>query len=242
MQELTALLRNSSHCVAFTGAGVSTLSGVRDFRGKNGIYKEFNADKIFSLDYFMRDPSYYYRHAKELIYDLAEKTPSIVHTELARLQHKGIVKRVITQNIDLLHEKAGSTDVIELHGTPQVHRCLSCHRKFTFEEISETVRRGKTPVCTGCGGVIKPDIVFFGELLPEDAIYEAVDQSSHADCMLALGSSLVVQPAASLPLYTKQHGGKLVIINDMQTPLDDCADLRYFDLEEVFSYIRDYFQ
>jgi NAD-dependent deacetylase len=239
MEKLIDLLAHSHYCVAFTGAGVSTLSGVRDFRGTTGVYNQFDGNKLFSIDYFRRDPSYFYAHAKELVYDVADKQPSIVHLELARLHQKGLVKKVITQNIDLLHQKAGIDDVIELHGSAGLHHCQSCHREYPFEEIRQVVQRGETPACVGCRGVIKPDITFFGEMLDEESIDQAVQHSAQADCMLALGSSLVVQPAASMPLYTKQNGGKLVIVNDMPTPLDDLADLRYRDLQEVFSFIRD---
>ncbi|MBD3241617.1 MAG: NAD-dependent deacetylase [Chitinivibrionales bacterium] len=239
MQRLIEALKKSRYCVALTGAGVSTLSGVRDFRGKDGFYRQkgIDADRIFSLPDFLKDPSYYYQHTAELIYSMDTIEPSIVHTELARLEQSGIVKAVITQNIDLLHQRAGSKRVIELHGTPMVHRCVQCARQWPYEEIAVRVRAGEVPRCDVCGGVIKPDIIFFGEMLNPSVIEEAVDEACRADLMLVLGSSLVVQPAASIPLQTVERGGRLFIVNDMPTPLDRFAERRYDDLAECFEYI-----
>lgn len=239
MERFVNLLKNSKYCVVFTGAGVSTLAGIRDFRGKNGLYKTEDAEKIFDIDYFRRDPSFYYKSAKNFIYNLDEKEPAIVHTELARLEKLGIVKAVITQNIDLLHQKAGSKKVIEVHGSPSFHRCLKCGKTFGFKKIAETVQGGGVPKCDKCGGIIKPDITFFGEALPYLAVEEAIKESSKADLMVVLGSTLVVQPAASFPVYAVRHGGKLVIVNNMPTPLDYAAELRYEDLGEVFKFISE---
>ena len=231
MNKLKELIEKAEYCVAFTGAGVSTFSGIKDFRGKNGVYRQKNidADKIFSLDYFLKDPSYYYTHAKDFIYNLDEKSPSIVHKVLAKLEEQGYLKAVITQNIDMLHQQAGSKNVIEIHGSPSEHYCMDCGKTFLFPAICDIVKNNQVPRCE-CGGVIKPRIVFFGELLPETAINQAFEAAQRADLMLVLGSTLVVQPAASLPLYTLDHGGKIVIINDMPTPLDAEAELKYDNL------------
>ncbi len=239
MERLVSALEKSKYCVVFTGAGVSTLSGIRDFRGKNGLYKSADAEKIFDIRYFRKDPLFYYQNSRELIYNLEERKPSIVHTELARLEKMGIVKAVITQNIDLLHQKGGSENVIEVHGSPSVHRCLSCGMEMEYESVCEIVKKGQYPVCSQCGGVVKPDVTFFGEMLPEEALGKAIDESSRADLMLVLGSTLVVQPASSFPLYAVRNGGKLVIVNNMETPLDSTASLRYSDLAEVFSFLSD---
>jgi NAD-dependent deacetylase len=161
-----------------------------------------------------------------------------VHTELARLESKGIVKAVITQNIDLLHQKAGSRRVIELHGSPTVHTCLSCAKSYGFEEICAVLREGKIPACTTCGGIVKPNITFFGEALDPGPLEDAAETASAADLMLVLGSSLVVQPAASIPRYTLGRSGRIVIVNDMPTPMDSYADMRYESLEETFTYIK----
>lgn len=239
MRELIELIKKAKHFAAFTGAGISTLSGIKDFRGKNGLYnsRDIDADKIFSLSYFLKDPSYFYTHSKNFIYDIDSKEPNIVHRELARLGKNGILKALITQNIDMLHQKAGSKNVIEVHGSPFSHKCLSCGKKYGFAEISEIVNDDKVPRCENCGGIIKPDIIFFEEPLNASSIETAVQEASKADLMLVLGSSLLVQPAASLPLYTLDNHGKLVIVNDMETPLDRYAELKYENLEESFSAI-----
>ena len=237
LEEIIPLLKEADYLTVLTGAGVSTLSGLRDFRGKNGLYQEVDAHRIFDLSCFLSDPGFYYRHTHELIYSADIVKPSIVHSTLAALQRKGYVKRVITQNIDMLHQAAGTHDVIEIHGTPAVHRCLDCDQEFPFDGIAETVQAGKVPDCPDCGGIVKPDITFFGESLPEAAIAEAIEESRRSDCMLILGSTLLVQPAATLPLYALQHGGKIIIVNKGKTPLDRYASLRYDDLEEFFTFL-----
>jgi len=240
-EKLLELLKKSSFTVAFTGAGVSTYSGVADFRGKNGLYSrtDIDANKLFDISYFRHDPSYYYTKSRDFIYGLRNIEPSIVHTELARLEEKGLLEGIITQNIDLLHQKAGSKKVVEVHGSPLIHRCLSCNTTWDFDTIADIVLSDKVPKCDSCGGVVKPDITFFGEMLPAGALEEAERLSSRADLMLVLGSSLVVQPAASIPLNTVRNGGTLVIVNDSPTPLDSYAELIYRDLGRVFTYISE---
>jgi len=238
MHKLITKLKQAKHCVVFTGAGASTLSGIRDFRGKNGIYTEYDAEKVFSIDNFMHNPSEFYTIARTFFYNLHEKEPNIVHSECARLQQMGIVKRVITQNIDMLHQKAGSKDVIEVHGSPHTHSCLDCGKSFPYGHISEMLKTCDVPSCDSCNGLIKPDVTFFGEPLPARAIKNAVHEASSADLLLILGTTLVVYPAASLPMYTLQNNGEIVIVNNQPTPFDGHASLRYESLEEVFEYIR----
>lgn len=237
MELIIKLLLESQYCVALTGAGISTLSGIRDFRGSDGVYKDFDPNKIFDLDYFKQNPSFYYNETKDLIYNLDEKQPSIVHNELARLESIGIIKAIITQNIDSLHTKAGSKQVIEIHGSPQIHRCMSCGKEFDYKYICDIVHKNQIPKCNSCRGYVKPDITFFGEMLDPEKLGRAVFEASKADLILALGSSLLVQPAASLPLYTLEHGS-LLIVNNMPTPLDKIAEARYDDLEAVFNLIH----
>ena len=237
MNEITKLIKKTERINAFTGAGVSTFSGIRDFRGENGLYNDPDADKIFDLNYFMRDPSFYYSRSKNFIYDIEYKSPGIVHKRLVDLEKNGKLGVVITQNIDLLHQRAGSSDVIEVHGSPSVHRCLSCGKKYDFSEIAAIVQNDITPKCE-CGGMIKPDITFFGEQLPAEAIERAFSIAAETDLMLVLGSSLTVQPAASIPLTTVRNGGKIVIVNNMPTPLDSFADMLFPDLKEFCDYIE----
>jgi len=238
--DLLRLLEEAEYTVAFTGAGVSTLSGIRDFRGKDGIYKDrsVNADRLFDLGYFHEHPGYYYTHTRDMIYDLESRRPNIIHRVCARLEEQGKIRSVITQNIDLLHQRAGSRRVVEVHGSPRVHRCLECDRSFPYADICRVVQEGRVPRCDECGGVVKPEITFFGEALPMAALSQAMEEASRSDLMLVLGSTLVVQPAASIPLYTARQGGRLVIVNDAETPLDDLAALRYPDLKSCFEFLE----
>ncbi|MDR1073414.1 MAG: NAD-dependent deacetylase [Treponema sp.] len=250
MEEIEKKLRalfdkiaSARHCVAFTGAGVSTLSGIRDFRGKNGLYTSADtaedAQKMFDIDYFEQDASYYYKAATGIIYNLAEKEPSIVHTTLAELEKRGLLKAIITQNIDLLHQKAGTTRVVEVHGSPTIHYCLRCAGvRMGFEEAAAIVNRGEMPRCPRCNRPLKPAITFFGEALPIEALKRAQDEAQTADLMLVLGSSLTVNPAASLPRVTLAHGGEIVIVNDRETYLDGRAALLFDDLETAFRGLR----
>jgi NAD-dependent deacetylase len=146
---------------------------------------------------------------------------------------------LITQNIDLLHQKGGSKNVIEIHGSPKIHYCLRCAGvRISFEEAAEIVRRGEMPKCQKCGRALKPAITFFGESLPADALREAIIESQKADLMLVLGTSLTVYPAASMPEYTLRCDGKIVIVNNMPTPLDSRAALKFDDLEQTFEEIK----
>lgn len=260
VEKLCALIKDTAYCVALTGAGVSTLSGIRDFRGKNGLYRDTDAEKIFDIDYFYRDPSFYYSRAKDFIYNLDEKRPSIVHSVLGSLEAKGLVKSVITQNIDLLHTKGGSRQVIEIHGSPQAHYCPGCQSSaaaeeaalggsgavkaagfMSFEEAAAIVRAGGIPRCSSCERALKPAITFFGENLPAKAFSAAETAARKAGLMLVLGTSLSVFPAAGLPRLTLQAGGKIVIVNEMETPMDPYAAMRFSDLAAVFDGVKKFF-
>jgi NAD-dependent deacetylase len=232
-------IQRAKHLVALTGAGVSTLSGIRDFRGKNGLYNDMDAEKIFDIEYFLQDPSFYYSHAGSFIYNLNEKEASIVHLTLGELEKRGYLKALITQNIDLLHQKGGSKNVIEIHGSPSVHYCLRCAGvRMGFDEAAALVHAGELPQCPTCGRVLKPAITFFGESLPAEALHDAVRESQEADLMLVLGTSLTVYPAASMPDYTLRSGGEVVIVNNMPTPLDRQAVQHFDDLGEVFEGLK----
>ena len=239
VNKLYEKITRANHCTAFTGAGVSTLSGIRDFRGKNGLYNDQDAEKIFDINYFEKDPAFYYKASASFIYNLDEKQPSVVHLVLAELEKRSFLKALITQNIDLLHEKAGSVHVIEVHGSPLVHYCLRCSGiRMPFEEAAAIVRSGEFPRCPECGRILKPAITFFGESLPMDALREASAEAQKSDLMLVLGTSLTVYPAASMPQYTLRQGGEIVIVNNMPTPLDDQAVLHFDDLGEVFGDLK----
>jgi NAD-dependent deacetylase len=237
LEVLLGLLRASRRTVVFTGAGVSTLSGLPDFRGERGLFREVDGYRVFDIDVFRRDPAFFYTHGRDLVYGLEDYRPSLVHTECARLEAAGRIAGVVTQNIDMLHARAGSRTVVELHGSPARHGCLDCGRGHGYAWARDQVRRGEVPRCEACGGVVKPDITFFGEPLPTGALERAFALAGAADLMLVLGSSLVVQPAALVPLATLRGGGKLVVVNRGETPLDRHADLLLDDLAAVFARI-----
>jgi len=166
----------------------------------------------------------------ELVYGLRRFKPGPVHEAVARLERAGIVRGVITQNIDMLHQKAGSKTVYEVHGSPILHHCFGCGDEKTFDEICALLEKTPVPRCPRCGEAYKPDITFFGEMLPEEAFERSVTLAREADLMLVLGSSLTVHPAASIPPLAVRGGGELVIVNAQPTPLDSLAALRYDDL------------
>jgi NAD-dependent deacetylase len=230
--------------VALTGAGVSVLSGIRDFRGKNGLYTKpdagFPPEQVFDIAWFEKDPSLFYRHAGPVVYTAHEKEPSVVHTVLAELERRGFLKAVITQNIDMLHQKAGSRRVIEVHGSPRIHYCLRCPAvRVGYEEAAALVKAGDMPCCPHCGRVLKPAVTFFGEALPLDARREAETEAQDADLLLVLGTSLTVYPAADIPHTTLRCGGALAIVNETPTPLDGNAIFRAGDLGEVFGELEE---
>ncbi len=241
MTELIKMIENARYLTCFTGAGISTLSGIRDFRGADGLYNDYDADKIFDLAYFHKDPSYYYRHAREIVYTTDAIVPNVVHTTLATLEKRGLLKVVITQNIDILHQAAGSKNVIELHGSAAKHSCLTCHKSYSYAQVLEDIQADIVPKCPDCGGIIKPHITFFGESLPAGALERAIQHAQKSDLMLVLGSSLVVQPAASVPLYCLKNGGRLVMVNQGKTPFDSLFCLHFNDLQSVFEALALHF-
>ncbi|MDR1230213.1 MAG: NAD-dependent deacetylase [Spirochaetaceae bacterium] len=256
IDDLYGLVRAAKRCVALTGAGVSTLSGIRDFRGKNGLYvdRELDAQKMFDIGYFMRDPAFYYKTAT-FLYDIDGIEPSLVHTTLAEMEERGLVKAIVTQNVDALHQRGGAKRVLEVHGSPAVHYCMKCGDQGSAEELAleglgakvpngsdmmnffdvvKVLKAGELPTCKRCGAVLKPAITFFGEALPQMTFQAAIHETAHADLLLCLGTSLTVYPAAGLPEYTLRSGGKVVIVNNQPTPLDARASMRFSELGEVF--------
>ena len=240
MKTLLDAIEKAGCVAAMTGAGVSTLCGIPDFRGPKGLYRNPDAERIFDIDWFDRDPSVYYRGCSELVYGLGAFKPGPVHDALRRLELAGHLDGIITQNIDMLHQKAGSTRVWEVHGSPIMHHCRRCGRGVSFDEVMTMIDQnggpaslsdGYVPRCA-CGGPFKPDITFFGEALPEEAFVRSQELAMRADVMLVLGTSLTVFPAAGLPRLTLQRGGKVFIVNAQPTPLDDFAAARYPDLME----------
>lgn len=237
---LADLIGSSRKIAVFTGAGVSTLSGIPDFRGSHGVYNSpwqgLSVEEILSIDYFYAHPEIFYKWAEEVWYHLEEYKPNIVHTTLANMEKAGLLSSgVFTQNIDFLHQRAGSQRVYELHGSAKHSYCTNCNAYYTYEQVAPIVRRGDVPRCTTCGGLIKPDIVFYGEKLDSSILKRAEIAFSQAELTLVLGSSLTVYPAASFPKLTSYYGGKVVIVNARPTDQDRSAVLCFNDLEQVFS-------
>lgn len=238
-QELLEIIKNSKHVAVLTGAGISTLSGIPDFRGVGGLYsrKDIDANKLFDIHYFKKDPAYYYKNSRDFLYESAAR-PNIVHESLAKLEEKGLIKAVITQNIDLLHQKAGSKTVFELHGSPKQHYCLSCGKEFDFDNVLSMLQKVDVPTCPDCGGILKPRIVFFGESLPEYDLDNAEYHAKKADFLLVLGTSLTVYPAAAIPEITHRSGGKLGIVNASSTYVDNACVFKAADLGCIFEELN----
>lgn len=238
IEKLANTIKNAKSLNVLTGAGISTLSGIPDFRGPKGVYKAshlgVDVETILSIDYFYAHPDKFYEWAGEVWYNLENYEPNIVHKTLSVLEEQGYVKNIFTQNIDSLHEKAGSKKVYALHGSAKEAFCTKCGRNYTYDYIAPIVRSGKVPYCPACGGLIKPDITLYGENLNSLVLGRAVECASHSDVYMVLGSSLMVQPAASLPLYAVQNGAKIIIVNMDATYLDDNAYLKFSDLEDTF--------
>ncbi len=206
--EISRLLAPLHHCTALTGAGISAESGIATFRSKGGLWETYDPAIYASIEFFRKDPSKYWTIRGDFIRNYDSYQPNAAHYALAELGSMGILQAVITQNIDGLHTKAGSTNVIEIHGSLRHIYCLSCGAKFTAPHVPE----GLPPYCA-CGGVLKPGTVLFGEQLSQDVLLQARQASATCNAMLVIGTSAVVQPAASLPYLAQQNGAKIIEIN-----------------------------
>jgi NAD-dependent deacetylase len=225
-RELAELIRRRQPCVALTGAGVSTESGIPDFRSPTGIWADFDPLEYASLGAFRRDPGKVWRFYAPRFSMLVGAEPNAAHLALAELERRGLLRAVVTQNIDLLHERAGSGDVVEVHGSIRTSTCPRCRAVYPLDEVLLLLETGDgAPRCGACGDVLKPDVVFFGELLPEAAIDRAFALAAEAALLLVVGSSLEVHPVAELPEETRRAGGELAIVNRGATPYDTRATL-----------------
>lgn len=221
--DAVALLIAESNCsVALTGAGVSTASGIPDFRGPEGVWKKIDPEK-FDIEYFYKNPDEVWDLFVEFLLPSFDVRPNSAHYALAELEKIGKLCAVVTQNIDMLHQAAGSRNVIELHGALRDVVCTQCDFKTKLSEVLRSRERG-APKCPKCGGVLKPDVVFFREPLPRQALREAMMLAEMAEVFLAIGTSLSVYPANQLPIIAKKRGAKVVIINQDETYYDYLAD------------------
>jgi NAD-dependent deacetylase len=230
-EELADLIVGSQRIVVFTGAGISTESGIPDFRGPDGIWTKFDPDD-FTYQKFVGD-----REARKRLWRLHDSMgfrfhdvePNVAHRAVAELEELGKLDCIITQNVDGLHQKAGNSEdkVLELHGNMQWVKCISCGVRHRFEEVRRWIEGGvEVPDCAQCGGILKPDAVFFGEAMPVWETMEAQKRSSGCDLCIVIGSTLTVYPAALMPEYALRAGAKLVIINEGETELDHAAHVR----------------
>jgi NAD-dependent deacetylase len=222
------LLAGSERAVVLTGAGVSVPSGIPDFRTPGtGLWENVDPMEVAHIDAFRRDPDRFWHFYGNRFATLEDKLPNPAHEAIAELERRGLIRGVITQNIDRLHRKAGSQRIVEVHGTIEWSVCLSCRHRLSIDEVLAQLHSGVgTPRCDVCQEPLKPDVVLFGELLPEEAMSEAYALAGEADLMLAIGSSLEVYPVASLPGVTLDAGGRLVIVTQGRTQYDGVADVK----------------
>jgi len=221
--DLAHAIRKHQPCVVLTGAGVSTESGIPDFRSASGIWAEFDPAEYASLPAFRADPEKVWRFYKPRIAMLTEAEPNAAHLALATLERAGLVHAVVTQNIDLLHERAGTRNLVEVHGSIRTATCPACGASYPRDEVLLQLEAADAPRCARCAAVVKPDVVFFGELLQVEAIERAFELARAAALLLVVGSALEVYPVAALPEETLAAGGRVAIVNKGATPYDDRA-------------------
>jgi NAD-dependent deacetylase len=217
VDRLAELVRLRQPCVVLTGAGISTESGIPDFRSATGIWAEYDPMEVATIEAFLTHPERVWEFYAKRLQVLDDAEPNEGHRALAELEDRGWVRAVITQNIDRLHERAGSCALVEVHGSIRTSSCLRCGTVVPFDEV---VRLLPLPACPGCGRVLKPDVVMFGELLPEAAMRRATQLAAEAQLLLVVGSSLEVYPVAGLPLETIARGGSIAIVNHGETAFD----------------------
>jgi NAD-dependent deacetylase len=222
VMRLAELMDARRPCVVLTGAGISTESGIPDFRSPTGVWAQYDPMEYATIDAFLEDPARVWDFYGKRLAMLDEAEPNDGHRALAELEDRGWVRAVVTQNIDRLHERAGSRALVEVHGSIRTSSCLACGEIVPFADVVVLL---PVPACPTCGRILKPDVVMFGELLPEAAIGHALQLAVTAGLLLVVGSSLEVYPVAGLPLETLAAGGSLAIVNRGSTPFDSRASV-----------------
>jgi NAD-dependent deacetylase len=223
-QRLAQLLRDAERAVVLTGAGVSVPSGIPDFRSPGtGLWESVDPMEVAHIDAWRRDPDRFWTFYRQRFASLVDKEPNEAHLALAELERGGLVRAVITQNVDRLHRKAGSQRVVEVHGSIEYSVCLECRGKQSLEWV---LAGDGAPECPTCVSPLKPDVVLFGELLPEAAMSEAQTLALEADLMVCVGSSLEVYPVAGLPAITHGGGGRIALVTQGPTPYDSDAEVK----------------
>lgn len=220
------LLGNAHHAIVLTGAGISTPSGIPDFRSsETGLWNKYNPFEVASLSAFRVNPTRFFEWFRPLTKQIVEAVPNDAHIAISKLEDKGYIKAVVTQNIDILHQKAGSKHVLEVHGTLNSMTCVSCYTNFPSSQfLDEYIEESKIPHCPKCGSILKPDAILFEEQLPKTTWKSAEKEIKKSDLMIVVGSSLEVVPVANLPYQVVSAGGKLIIINKQPTYIDSRAD------------------
>jgi NAD-dependent deacetylase len=226
-ERLAELITGSERVVALTGAGISVPSGIPDFRSPGeGIWEKVDPMEVAHIDAFRADPSRFWGFYRPRFQTLGSKEPNAAHAALAELESRGLLQAVITQNIDMLHVKAGSKNVIEVHGSIRTSSCFDCGEIYELDQVAALFDEDGSAICSTCQGHVKPDVVLFGEMLPAAAMAEAELLASEADLMLCVGSSLEVFPVAGLPSVTLASGGRLAIVTKGPTAFDADAEVK----------------
>ncbi len=221
------IIRDSHNTVILTGAGLSTPSGIPDFRSpQSGLWEKSDPTEVASLTSFRYHPEKFYHWMRPLAQIMVQAQPNQAHLSIAQMETAGFVKTVITQNIDGLHQRAGSCNVLEVHGTIDFMTCVRCYQKYNAQSHLETyLNSGSIPRCTICNGILKPDIVLFGEQMPARVWLKAMEACKTCDVMLVAGSSLEVLPVAGLPMRALENGAHLILVNRARTYMDVRADV-----------------
>jgi NAD-dependent deacetylase len=226
VRQAAEILSSARRGLALTGAGVSAESGIPTFRGEGGLWKQYDPVKVASIEYFMADPSAYWRVSKDRGRVALAARPNPGHHALAALEAAGHLAGVVTQNTDGLHQEAGSRNVIEIHGSSRTVQCLDCGTREPRADVQARLDVEMPPRCKVCGGTfLKPTVVLFGEPMPQAAVAKAFALAREADLVLVVGSSLVVYPAADVPLVALRSGARMIVINAEPTPFDELAEV-----------------
>lgn len=227
IQRAAQLLAQARYAIALTGAGLSTPSGIPDFRSPDtGLWENYDPMEIATLQAFRRRPDDFFNWIRPLARQMLAAQPNPAHTALAELENAGHVKHIVTQNIDGLHQRAGARRVIELHGDIYTGTCVGCYRIYRSEEFSaDFIEAGRIPHCPHCGGIVKPNVILFGEALPVQALTAAKRVAAECDLMLIAGSSLEVAPASDLPMLARSRQAHLIIVNHGHTYVDEYCDV-----------------
>jgi NAD-dependent deacetylase len=228
VERLAELFRQRGPAVVLTGAGISTESGIPDFRSQEAtsLWAQYDPAEYATIDAFRADPRKVWSFYSTRLRVLVEAEPNAGHAALAELERAGHVSAVVTQNIDGLHQRAGNRNVVEVHGSIRSSTCLDCGSSYRLDELLELLEDAEAPVCPRCGAIVKPDVVMFGELLPEAAIDRAYELARSASLMLVVGSTLEVWPVSLLPKETLSGGGQVAVVNKGPTAIDDRAVVR----------------